>query len=364
LLAVSSLSAAGGAERVISEMANWWADHGRQVGVLTLESRFIDHYRLHPDVERIPFGWRIPRTRLHIPAQFVKDQFMLRELALHFNPDVLVSFLDKINIRMLFALAGARVPIVVSERIDPRYHQIGSSWSLARRLLYPFAKALVVQTNSVTEWADRVVLHYRVRVVPNFVRAVPGPKESTTEEERIQPLILAVGRLDRQKGHDVLIRAFARTGAGKNGWHLAILGDGPERSNLEKLASDLGIGNAVSLPGIVKEPADWLYKSDFFVLSSRYEGFPNALLEAMACGCAVIAADCPSGPADIIRHDENGLLVPTENIEALSAAMVRLMGDGDLRTRLGHKALEVRSRFSQGKIMAKWDDLIESVCSL
>jgi glycosyltransferase involved in cell wall biosynthesis len=124
----------------------------------------------------------------------------------------------------------------------------------------------------------------------------------------------------------------------------------------------MGISDVVDMPGIVKEPAEWLHKAKFFILPSRFEGFPNALLEAMACGCAAIAADCPSGPAEIIRHNENGLLVPKEDVKALSVAMSRLMEDEELRTRLGQRALEVRSRFDQATIMAQWDDLIENVC--
>jgi len=358
LLAVSSLSA-GGAERVISEMANWWAALGHEVAVLTMESARLDHYRLHPRVKRMTIDWQLPRTRLHIPLQYVKHQFMLRNAVLGYMPDVLISFIDKTNVRMLFALSGAPIPLIVSERIDPRYHYIGCSWDLARRLLYPFSDALVVQTKSVTAWANRVVPRSRVKVIPNFVRAMPEPNEAAREAT---PLIVSVGRLDRQKGHDVLIHAFARSGASQKGWQLVILGEGPERSSLEELASRLGIGHAVLMPGVVREPADWLHKAKIFVLPSRYEGFPNALLEAMACGCAVIAADCPSGPADIVRDNENGLLVPREDVLALSAAMGRLMEDEALRARLGQQALAVRSHFSQANIMAQWENLIESVC--
>jgi glycosyltransferase involved in cell wall biosynthesis len=115
------------------------------------------------------------------------------------------------------------------------------------------------------------------------------------------------------------------------------------------------------MPGIVDEPAGWMYRAGLFVLPSRFEGFPNALLEAMACGCAVVSADCPSGPAEIIRHGENGLLVPREDVDALAAAMGRLMDDEGLRSSLGRKAVEVRSRFAQKAVMAQWDDLITHV---
>ena len=361
LLAISSLSA-GGAERIISEMANWWASQGREIAVLILEKSYIDHYQLHPAVKRISFDWQLPRTRLHIPIQYIKNKLILRNIALDYFPDVLISFVDKTNLRLLFILAGTGIPFIVSERVDPRYHNIGFFWSLARWLLYPLSDALVVQTNSVTAWANRVVPRNKVRVIPNFVRSIPGPDKMTKGSTCHHPYILAVGRLGKQKGHDILIQAFARGGARSKGWRLVILGEGPERSNLEKLALNLGISDVVDMPGIVSEPAEWIFKAQFFVLASRFEGFPNVLLEAMACGCPVIATDCPSGPAEIIRHNENGLLVPNEDIAALSTTMDRLMEDEELRSRLSHRALEVRSRFSQTKIMEQWDDLVENIC--
>lgn len=361
MLAISSLSA-GGAERVISEMANWWAAHDREVAVLTLENTYPDHYRLHTHVERITIDWQLPRTRLHIPQQFVKHQVMLRNAVLNYMPDVLISFIDRTNIHLLFALAGTVIPLIITERTDPRYHRIGLFWSLVRHLLYPFSNALVVQTDSVSAWANQIVPRNRISVIPNFVRAIPQPEETALEKKHFQPAILSVGRLGKEKGHDLLIRAFAHIGASREGWRLVILGEGPERSTLEKIAETLGISDAVTMPGIVEEPIEWMHKAKIFVLPSRYEGFPNALLEAMACGCAAVASNCPSGPSEIICHNENGLLVPKEDVKALSAAMSRLMKDENLRIRLGEKALEVRSRFSESAIMAKWDNLIERVC--
>jgi GalNAc-alpha-(1->4)-GalNAc-alpha-(1->3)-diNAcBac-PP-undecaprenol alpha-1,4-N-acetyl-D-galactosaminyltransferase len=362
MLAVHSLEA-GGAERVVSEMASWWAARGRAVAVLTLDPVGKDCYPLHPHVQRVSFNLDIPRTRLHIPLHLVRRLIDIRHAVLGCKPDVLVSFIDRMNITMLCALAGTGIPLIVTERTDPRHHDIGFFWSLFRRLIYPLSRMLVVQTDSVSAWARRIVPDSRVGVIPNFVRPLPAPEETTSGEMPAGPFVLAVGRLSREKGHDVLISSFARTGAHQQGWRLVILGDGPERPSLERLAAGLGIAGAVSMPGIVREPAAWMYKAGIFVLPSRYEGFPNALLEAMSCGCAVISTNCPSGPAEIIHHDQDGLLVPAEDIEALSSAMKRCMRDETLRERLGRRALDVRSRFSQSSIMAQWDGLMANVCA-
>jgi glycosyltransferase involved in cell wall biosynthesis len=116
---------------------------------------------------------------------------------------------------------------------------------------------------------------------------------------------------------------------------LLILGDGSERAALERQAVELGLQDSVLMPGLVRDPERWLQHAQLYVLSSRFEGFPNALLEAMQCGVAVAAFDCPSGPGEIVRHEQTGLLVPAGDVDALAAAIARLAADADLRQRLG-----------------------------
>ena len=230
---------------------------------------------------------------------------------------------------------------------------------MSRRLLYPLSRALVVQTEPVAQWAREEVPSCEVAVIPNFVRSLPGGKPA----ERDTSLILSVGRLGIEKGHDLLIRAFAEAGGAQKGWHLTILGEGDERGNLERLAARLGLGGSVSLPGTVREPAEWMRRAAVFALPSRFEGFPNALLEAMACGCAVIAADCPSAPALIVRSGTNGLLVPAEHVTALSSGLERLMADEKLRMSLGAEARGVKEDYAQEAVMSRWDTLVEKVFS-
>ena len=222
-------------------------------------------------------------------------------------------------------------------------------------MLYPFADTVVVQTDSVAAWARRFLPDRKVQVIPNFVPALPP---ATSTDQRNSNELLAVGRLSRVKGFDLLLRAFEVSGLNGTGVRLTILGEGPERASLESLAGELGIAEAVSLPGIVQDPERWMAQCALFVLPSRYEGFPNALLEAMAMGCAVVAADCPSGPRELVLDGENGLLVPPENVEALAAALKALMGDAGLRQRLGERAVFVRQRFAREAIIGRWESLI------
>jgi glycosyltransferase involved in cell wall biosynthesis len=347
---------------VIAELANAFVAAGDEVGVLTLSHPGSDHYVLYPRVKRIALDviwnstnpWESVRSNL-------RRAHMIRRAVKGFRPDCVVSFIEQTNVRLLAALLGTGIPVIVSERIDPRRHQVGRAWALARRLFYPAARCVVVQTPSVAGWAKGVVGAHKVRVIPNFVRNLPAAPDSAT---RRADEILAVGRLDRQKGFDVLLRAFAQSGLAEEGLRLVILGEGPERPSLAALAQDLGVAAAVEMPGVVPDPERWMARCAFYVLPSRYEGFPNALLEAMAMGCAVIAADCDSGPRELVRHGENGLLVPVADVAALAQALRELALNPSLRACLGHAAQAVRARYAKAAIVAEWRNLIEEVTAV
>jgi glycosyltransferase involved in cell wall biosynthesis len=169
--------------------------------------------------------------------------------------------------------------------------------------------------------------------------------------------------LEPQKQFDYLLRAFARCSSRHAEWSLAIIGEGSERKNLEQIAVELGIADRVRWLGVVAQPERVLLEASIFVLSSRYEGFPNALLEAMSSGLAAVSFDCPSGPAEIIRHEIDGLLVPPQDLEGLAAALDRLMADEVLRERLGRRATEVSERFALKSVAGLWEELIRDVVS-
>jgi len=170
-----------------------------------------------------------------------------------------------------------------------------------------------------------------------------------------------MGRLVPQKGFDLLLEAFSRIADRYPEWSVKVLGKGPLQGQLEAQAESLGLKSRVTFAGVVSDPFPILRAADLFVFSSRFEGFGNALAEAMACGLPVISFDCPSGPADIIRDGMDGILVLAENVAGLAGAMDRLMGNAAERERLARRAPEVLARFSLESVLALWEQVFDYV---
>jgi GalNAc-alpha-(1->4)-GalNAc-alpha-(1->3)-diNAcBac-PP-undecaprenol alpha-1,4-N-acetyl-D-galactosaminyltransferase len=360
LLAVTSMGA-GGAERVAATLVNHWSADGHKVALATIASTDRDFYPLDQRVTRIALdmirssrGW----------YDFVVDNFKrvrkLRATIRDFKPEIILSFMDATNVRMLLASIGTGIPVIVEEHIDPTQLSLGRILNLLRHLLYKRAAAVVVLTPGIARWARGFVKKEAIHVIPNPI-GQQFCKNGKLEPERDGRRVIAIGRLEPQKGFDMLLKAFAQCAQEHAGWTLKIIGDGSERDRLQSQAAALRISDRVSWERAVKEPERELHRSDLFVLSSRYEGLPMVLLEAMACGLPVVSFDCPSGPREIIHDGEDGLLVPPNEIGALARAMSRLMSREDERKRLGESATRVVERFGLDKVTEIWSKLFEQV---
>jgi len=356
-LVIASLGA-GGAERVMSLLASGWAARGWDVTVLTLASASGDFYALDARVKRVRLDLAAAsRNPLEGLRRNARRLSALRQAIRASRPEAVISFVDQMNVLTLFGTRGLGVPVIVSERVAPEHHQIGGAWRLLRRLAYPRASALVVQSKAARRWAEALVPAARVHAIPNPVEVPPemrgaalsrdGKKRDSGGQGREGRTVIAMGRLARQKGFDMLLDAFARVAPRHPEWRLAIIGEGEEREGLSARAEALGIADRLDLPGRLAQPFGALAKADVFVLSSRHEGFPNALLEAMALGLPAVSFDCPNGPGEIITDGTDGVLVEPENTGALAAALERLMTDGAERERLGRSAVEAARRFGR-----------------
>jgi len=361
-LVIASL-AAGGAERVLSNMANYWATRGKSVTLITVSSAENDWYTLDKRVQRVGLGEaRRSGTTLQAVLNNLRRVWRLRRAIRASRPHAVISFMDTANVLTLWATRTLNVPVIVSERIDPRAHMISGFWNRMRDLSYPWAAGIVVQTEAVSKWASARFDPRRVTVIPNPALV---PTAKSAEKVRVpKPYVVAAGRLEQQKGFDLLLRAVAAVFSDLPDWSLAIVGEGSERARLEALLTELGLSSRVHLVGRHANPAHVFGQADLFVLSSRFEGFPNVLCEAMASGLPVVAFDCPSGPREIVRDEVDGLLVPPEDCAALANAMTKLMRDPKLRRQFSSRAVEVLDRFSEDRVMGIWESLLTKVTNV
>lgn len=273
-----------------------------------------------------------------------------------FRPDVMVSFGDTVNVVATLAAMGTGIPVVISERTDPAHEDIGKIWSALRRVVYPQADSLVVQTPEAAGFFDSWNLN--VHVVPNPVSVPADSGESITVPK---PALIAVGRLDVEKNYPLILEAFSQAVDNIPGWNLVIAGDGPMAEELHLLAESLGLEGRVHFLGQVSNIGGLLAQADCFVLGSTFEGFPNALCEAMASGLACISTDCPSGPRNIVSHGEDGVLVPNRDIAAMVESMALIMDDSELRQRMGAKAARLKETLGTDHVMYLWEQCLDKV---
>jgi GalNAc-alpha-(1->4)-GalNAc-alpha-(1->3)-diNAcBac-PP-undecaprenol alpha-1,4-N-acetyl-D-galactosaminyltransferase len=358
LLVISALDAPGGAERILTGMANFWARQGREVVMLTFDPPGVEpFFPLEPSVRVVPLdllsdsrslleGVRSNARRIRRLRRALRDQ----------APALVIAFGDVMNILVLLASAGLGIPVIVSERAMPGTFPLRPQWRLLRTTLYRLADAIVVQGNNARDRLAR--FGGRIHVIPN---PVARPEMTREGPSRLVGTIVGAGRFTVEKGFVHLIDAFAASEARTAGWSLVIYGDGPLRPNLEKRIAFHRLEDQVSLPGRAKDLSAELARADLFVLSSLHEGFPNVLCEAMAAGLPVVATDCPSAVRDIVRVEMDGILVPPSDPVALARAIDRLASDPEERSRRGSACRDVTERFAPEVVMGEWERLLRKL---
>ena len=260
--------------------------------------------------------------------------------------------------RLFAALLGALVPgvrLAVWEHFPLSVRMTRARERMTRRVAGILAERIVTLTGRDTAL---YVKHYsrsdRVAAIPNIVR-LPAQTGVDRRQE-----ILAVGRLSPQKGFDFLLQAWLLASEKLPGWSLRIMGEGPMRDQLLQLTTSLGIESTVFFESFASDPYPFYSNCGIFVLSSRWEGLPTVLMEAMVCGAPCISFDCPNGPRELIRNGVNGILLPPENIDALAEAIVRLGNDPMLRRTIGAEARRLSAQVSDSSVVAQWHALLGS----
>lgn len=340
ILIIGPCLSMGGMERASSNVANEIAMLGFQVIYLSIFKK-VPFFQLHPDVV---FEEPTDGSNINSLSLFKTVNRIRKAVKLH-QPDSILVFNKFYGALSALALIGTKIPFYISERSSPFYH-----WSFKLACINKIAfsikppTGIMAQTNTAAQIQKKYYKKSRIKVIPNMVREVQLYPETQRE-----PFILAVGRLnDTLKGFDRLLEAMA---LGKTNWPLYLAG-GEETSDAKfnALIETNGLKERIRFLGKITDMDSWYARAGLFVIPSRSEGFPNALVEAMAAGVPCVSYDFVAGPRDMIDDGINGIIVPNGDILGLANAIDKLVLEPGKRNQLGKKALSVRENYRAQKI--------------
>ncbi len=330
----------GGAERVTSKLCNYFDSEGHRVYIACLLSTY-QAYETKPGISVLDLT-----VKGRSVISFFRWIRKLRKTIREINPDCIVSFAGRINILTLISSKRGRV--IVSERNDPRHDGRSPLTIFVCKLLYRWrAKKIVFQTKEVQSLFWKGIRKKSV-IIPN---PISRPRFRKTSFEDPNNIIM-VGRLEQQKNYGLAFRAFKGARIPEN-VKLHIYGGGTLRDSLIGLVKEMGIENRVVFEGVTDEPDEKMISSSIYVLSSRFEGMSNSLMEAMAIGLPCISTPV-SGSNELICDLENGILLESFETEALSSSLELLVSDGLLREKLGLAAAKTMERYYDEKVIDLW----------
>lgn len=345
---LSSLGS-GGAERVVSLLANKMVAQGHQMEIICLKFNDV-YYQTDPRV-KVTLAMKQTKNRL-------TEVFWLRKYLKKQNPDVVIPFTEGVYCFTILSLLGTGIPIIASERLDPA--AMSKTRKILKRLLLPFADWLVVQTQSIKEYFPKSI-QKKTSIIYNPVNEESLSPALPLREGR-QNRIISVGRLYPQKNQAMMIRAFAKVAAEFPDWQLVIFGEGPLRESLELIVESLEMKDRVLLPGRTEHVVEELRKSKIFCMSSDYEGMSNAMIEAICVGLPIVTTDV-SGVKELLDNGKNGVIVPCGDVDELSKTFLELMNNERLMEEYSKNSYSKRELFRIDSIVNQWEQLILQVIS-
>ena len=351
----------GGAERVVTNLANRFAKEGYQV-IIATEWYGENEFQVDPKVRRVHVGLREADQKKHHLIQFLLRVKYLKKLLKEEKPDILIPFARKALYRGLMAAYFMKIPVLISIRTDPVGHYDEKSDKVQIPLLFPRADGCVFQTEGAREFfAPRLQDNSRIILNPIHEKYIDMPKP----EKRTKTVVQS-GRLVDFKNQPMLIRAFVKVHAKHPDYDLKIYGgdsfDGTKEI-LETLIRENNAQEYIHLMGASDSLEKDMADAALFAFTSDWEGLPNALMEAMALGLPIVATDCPcGGPRTIMTHEADGLLIPIKDEQALVDGINRLIENPELAERLGTQARKIADRANGQAVFEQWRDYIEELC--
>lgn len=337
----------GGAERVVSLLANKMVESGHQVEIICL--KFNDVYYQTDSRVKVTLAMEHTKNRL-------TEVFWLRKYLKKQNPNVVIPFTEGVYCFTILSLLGTGIPIIASERLDPA--AMSKTRKILKRLLLPYADWLVVQTQSIKDYFPKSI-QKKTSIIYNPVNDESLSPTLPSREGRLNRII-SVGRLYPQKNQAMMIRAFAKLAAEFPDWQLVIFGEGPLRAELEFLVSSFKLQNRVFLPGRTEHVIEELRKSKIFCMSSDYEGMSNAMIEAICVGLPIISTNV-SGTEELIRDGENGFIVEIGGEEEITNRITQLISSPSLQDNMSVKNIQLAKIFNIDHIVDEWISLINTV---
>lgn len=355
ILFCTSSMGKGGAERVISILSNRFINNN-DVYILVNTNKNIE-YELDKRIKVVQLDEKVninPITR-NI-ERIIKTKKKLKEI----KPDIIISFLPMPSFRVIIANSKLKIPVIVSDRNDPNEEYKSKISKIFMKCLYPKANGFVFQTKQQKEYFSNEIQNKSIIIFNPIKNEFVGV--DTKDIKKIENTIINVGRLVEQKNQKMLINAFSKVSKKHKKYNLKIYGEGPLKEEIEKQIELLNLKDRVMLMGLTDNIKDELANSKIFILSSNYEGMPNALIEAMSMGCGVISTDCPcGGPKELIDDGKNGILIQTGNEEELEKSINLLIENEEMLTEIGKNAQKVSSILEEKNIVKQWENYIKYI---
>lgn len=364
---LSSTCNSGGIERIVIDKANYLAEKGHEVYLITTEQLGRESfYKIHPSIQSIDLGinYSFENNQLWKKATsfYVKNhrhKKRLQALLCELSPDVTVSTFGN-EVRFLHGLpVGGRKVLEIHFSKNFRlqagrkgiWRMIDEKRTRADERLVKKYDAFVVLTHEDKQiWGDLK----NIVVIPNFVRNIPKVKCDLAAKK-----VIAVGRLTFQKGLDRLVNIWATVYQSYPDWHLDLYGGGEDKNALLQQIQQLGLSEAVTIHEPVSDVSKVYTSASIYAMTSRYEGFPMVLLEAMSYGLPIVSYKCQCGPRDLISDGEDGFLVEEGDAQGFEEKLIKVMNDEELRKSVSLKAEEKINSFTRVHIMAKWEALFK-----
>lgn len=345
----------GGAERVVSVLASELARQGHDVHVAMLVNR-NQNYHLEEEVA-IHYLDCERDKKLTVTKRYLKRVTKIRRLVQDLMPDAVISFMAETNIDVCIALTGIRVPVIVSERNDPALDPASWVKQLLRRVAYLKPAHFVFQTPDAKAYFSKRIQAKSSIILNPLSTNLPEPFKGERDLR-----IVSVGRLHPQKNIPLLLSAFASFVEEHPQYVLEIYGEGTLEERIKKRIQEMGLQEKVHLKGFCKDVHQKIANAAMFVMTSDYEGMPNALLEAMAIGLPCISTDCPcGGPRYLIQTNENGILVPIGEQDRLYKAMCYMASHRAEAIKMGEDAVQIRQAANVNSIVDQWQTMMTKV---